>query len=62
MSKKNPIKQATESVIGLGRLAFLALAGTILLVALLLLGNIILYTLARVTEALFDLVKFIFEG
>ena len=54
---KNAVKQATELITGLCRLAFIALAGTILMIALLLVASLGLYVLARVVEALFDLVK-----
>ncbi len=54
---KNTVKQATELVTALCRLVFITLAGTILMIALLLVANLGLYVLARVVEVVFDLVK-----
>ena len=62
MPRKNIIKQTTEFTTSLTRLAFLALGGVLAFIAVLLIGNIAIYTLSRVTETLFDLIRAIFEG
>ena len=62
MARKNIVKQLTELTTGLARLAFIAVAGALLFVALLLLGNLCLYTLSRIVETLFDMIKTIFGG
>ena len=57
MAKQFGIKQLTEAVLGLGRLAFIGAIGLITFLALLMVGNFLLYVLAHVTDALFDLLR-----
>jgi hypothetical protein len=60
--KKSVIRQATDALGDLARLAFLALAGTFLFVVFVLVANLTLYVAAQVTHTLFDLIRFIFKG
>jgi len=60
--KKSIIKRTSETFKELARLAFMAVAATLLFAVMLLLGNLALYTTARITESLFELVRFIFKG
>ena len=57
MARKNVVKQLTELTTGLARLAFIAVAGALLFVSALLVGDLLLHTLSRITECLFGLVQ-----
>lgn len=57
VAKKLNVKVVTEFVIGTGRLAFIAAIGLVAFLSLLLLGNFLLYALAHVVDALFDLFR-----
>ena len=57
MAKQFGIKQLTEGVLGLGRLAFIGAIGLIAFLSLLMVGNLLLYGLAHVVDALLDLLK-----
>jgi len=59
MSKKT-IKNATETVIGLARLAFIGIGATFLIIVTLIVLNLTLYIAAEVSTALFDLLRNIF--
>ena len=62
MGIDDPVRHATKTLVGLARLAFLGLAGSLLFVALLLLGNVALCLLAHVADTLLDLINAIFTG
>ena len=57
MSKKTAIKNATEAVIGLARLAFIGIAAAFLIIVTIIVLNLAIYLAARVSSALFDLLK-----
>ena len=60
--KKGILQRTRTTLSEIVRLAVLAVAATLGFTALLLLGNFALYTMAQIVEALFDLVRFLFEG
>ena len=60
--KKGILKRTRETFNELARLLFMTVAATLLFAVLLLLGNLALYTTARITESLFELVRFLFKG
>jgi len=60
--KKRLLRRTGETVTELAKILFIAVATTALFVALLLLGNLALYTIARITESLFELLRFLFEA
>lgn len=60
MSRNRPIKKASDFVTGVFRLAFFGIGGTFLLIVSLLVLNLLLYAIAHVTSAIFDLLKALF--
>ena len=60
MSKKTSVKTATETVIGLARLAFIGIGAAFLIIVTVIVLNLALYLAARVSSALFDLLRSIF--
>ena len=57
MAKKVGVRQVTEFVIGVGRLAFIGVLGVLAFLALIMVANLLLWTLARTVDALLDLLK-----
>jgi hypothetical protein len=60
--KKGIIRQATNALGDLARLAFIAVGGMFLLVVFVLIANLTLYAAAQVIHTLFELIQYIFEG
>ena len=60
MAKNISLRQVTEFVVGMGRLAFIGVIGLLLFLVLVMVGDLLLYILARATQALFELMKALF--
>jgi len=60
--KRGILQRAHNSLGQLVRLAFLAVGATLGFAVVLLLGNLVLFSLAQIVNALFDLVRFLFGG
>ena len=57
MAKKLGMKSLTEFMIALGQLAFIAAIGILAFLALIIVGNLLLWILARTVETLLDFLK-----
>jgi len=60
--RKSTFQRASDTFGDLARLAFTAVAAVFLFLVLLLLGNLALYTIARITESLFELFRLLFKA
>ena len=57
MSRGRTIRNATEALVGLARLAFLGIGAAFLVVVTIIVLNLALYLAAEVSTALFDLLR-----
>ena len=57
MSKKTSVKTATETVIGLARLAFIGIGAAFLIIITIIVLNLAIYLAAHVSSSLFDLLR-----
>ena len=62
MSRNRSVRNATDFLTGIMKLAFVGIGGVFLLIVSLLLLNLLLYAAAHVTKATFDLLKALFGG
>ena len=57
MAKHFGIKRLTKALLALGKLAFIAAIGLLAFLALVMVGNLLLWTLALTMDALLDFLK-----
>lgn len=57
MTKGKTIRNATETVVGLARLAFIGIGAAFLIIVTIIALNLAIYLAAHVSAALFDLLK-----